>query len=105
MHRRTHQDGQPKKPAEVRLDEGERGEERGLTKLGQLSGLTGDAERGEQRSAVFTQTSQHKDDCVAVHSEVNEGLGPRNRGRWAIKHNRPAIWVNSQDVQDDQQNE
>ena len=78
---------------------------RGLTKLGQLSGQTGDAERGEQRSAVFTQTSQHKDDCLAVYSEVNEGLGPRNRGRWTIKHNRPAILVNSQDVQDDEQDE
>ena len=105
---RTHQNVQPKEPqpAELSVEEREReGGARGVTKLGQLSAQTGDAERVEQRSAVFTQTSQHKDDCLAVYSEVNEGLGPRNRGRWTIKHNRPTIWVDSQDVQDDKQDE
>ena len=72
------------------------------SKLGQIQLRTGDAENREQRSAVFTQTSQHKDDCLAGHPEVNEGLGPQNRGRWAIKQNGPQIWVTLQDVQDDE---
>ena len=70
--------------------------------MGQTQVRTGDAENREQRSAVFTQTSQHKDDCLADHREVNESLGPQNRGRWAIEHNGPQIWVTFQDVQDDE---